>query len=62
MHLVPFLIFEPSLHLPVTLKVEQGHEMNKEGLVYVHVEEIVQEISISISGTAVFVKAIELTL
>lgn len=53
---------EPSLHLPVTLKVEQGHEMNKDGLVYVHLEEIAQEISISISGTAVFVRAIELTL
>lgn len=45
-----------------TAFVEQGHEMNKDGLVYVHVEEIAQEISISISGTAVFVRAIELTL
>ena len=53
---------EPSLQLPITLKVEQGHEMNKDGFVNVHVEEISQEISIAISGTAVFVKAIALTI
>lgn len=50
-----------SLQLPITLKVEQGHEMNKDGLVYVHLEEHENECSISISGTAVYVKTIDIT-
>ena len=51
----------PALELPTTLQVEQGHEMNKDGQVFVHLEELHHELTISISGTAVFVKHIELT-
>lgn len=51
----------PSLQLPITFKVEKGHEMNKDGLVYVHLEEHEHECSVSISGTAVYVKNIEIT-
>lgn len=36
--------------------------MNKDGLVYVHLEEHEIECSISISGTAVYVKTIDITL
>ena len=46
----------PSLSLPTTLRVEQGHEIGKDGIVHVHVDENDAELSISISGTAVFVK------
>jgi PhzF family phenazine biosynthesis protein len=52
----------PSVQLPTTFKVEQGHEMNKDGLVYVHLDETGQELNISISGSAVFVKNIEFVL
>ena len=51
----------PALELPTTLQVEQGHEMNKAGQVFVHLEELHHELTISISGTAVFVKHIELS-
>lgn len=47
---------------PCTLKVEQGHEINKDGLVYVHIREKNEETDISISGTAVFVKEIEIEI
>jgi PhzF family phenazine biosynthesis protein len=46
----------PSLPLPTTLRVEQGHEIGKDGIVHVHVGENKAGLSISISGTAVFVK------
>ena len=52
----------PALELPTTLRVEQGHEINKDGQVFVHLEEYDHELHISISGTAVFVKNIEITL
>ncbi|MER2039014.1 MAG: PhzF family phenazine biosynthesis isomerase [Solibacillus sp.] len=52
----------PSVPLPTTFKVEQGHEINKDGLVYVHLEEQSQQLQVSISGTAVFVKNIEINL
>lgn len=48
--------------LPVTFIVEQGHEMNKDGRVYVHVKENQENFEISISGTAVYVKDIELEI
>ncbi|MFF5995518.1 PhzF family phenazine biosynthesis isomerase [Lysinibacillus sp. KU-BSD001] len=50
---------KPDFMLPATFIVEQGHEMNKEGKVYVHVNE---GISISISGTAVFSGEILVTI
>ena len=51
-----------TLELPTTLWVEQGHEINKDGQVAVHLEKHEHELHISISGTAVFVKNIEITL
>lgn len=50
----------PSLALPATLVVEQGHEIGKDGKVFVHVKGEADNIEISISGTAVYVKDIEL--
>jgi PhzF family phenazine biosynthesis protein len=47
---------EPTLPLPATLIMEQGHEIHKDGKVYVHVEEKDEQLSVSISGTAVYVK------
>ncbi len=47
---------DPPLLLPTTLRVEQGHEIGKDGVVHVHIDENEAELSISISGTAVFVK------
>ncbi|MEK4424617.1 PhzF family phenazine biosynthesis isomerase [Solibacillus sp. FSL K6-1523] len=50
------------INLPTTLIVEQGHEINKDGQVYVHVNEENEQLDISISGTAVFVKNIEIEI
>jgi len=51
---------QPDLPLPITLKIEQGHEIDKDGAVYVHVEEAEKnQLKVSISGTAVFVKQYE---
>ncbi|WP_227395992.1 PhzF family phenazine biosynthesis protein [Jeotgalibacillus aurantiacus] len=50
----------PSLPLPATLKVEQGHEINKDGQVFVHLKQFNDGIEVSISGTAVYVKTIEI--
>ncbi|MEG0471721.1 MAG: PhzF family phenazine biosynthesis isomerase [Solibacillus sp.] len=47
---------------PSTIIVEQGHEINKDGKVYVHLEEESSQLNISISGTAVFVKDIEIEI
>ena len=52
----------PSLPLPSTLRVEQGHEIGKDGIVHVHVDENEAGLSISISGTAVFVKKIVVSI
>lgn len=52
----------PEISLPTTLTVEQGHEINKDGRVYVHVKEDDEQLDISISGTAVFVKNIEIEI
>ena len=38
------------------LKMEQGHEMGRDGEVLVRVEKRVEEMSVAIAGTAVFVK------
>lgn len=52
-----------ELGLPSTLIVEQGHEMKKDGRVYVHVKEDNEmHMDISISGTAVFVKDFEIEI
>ena len=51
-----------DISLPATLIVEQGHEINKDGRVYVHVKEEKEQLDISISGTAVFVKNIEIEI
>ncbi|MFJ7737738.1 PhzF family phenazine biosynthesis isomerase [Lysinibacillus sp. NPDC097287] len=51
-----------DIRLPATLIVEQGHEINKDGRVYVHVKEEKEQLDISISGTAVFVKNIEIEI
>ncbi|MGM0920561.1 MAG: PhzF family phenazine biosynthesis isomerase [Bacillota bacterium] len=48
--------------LPTTLIVEQGHEINKDGRVYVHVKGEQDQLDISISGTAVYVKNIEIEI
>ncbi|TSB45957.1 PhzF family phenazine biosynthesis protein [Alkalicoccobacillus porphyridii] len=48
--------------LPKQLLVEQGHEMNKDGKVYVHVSEQNDELQISITGTAVYVQDIEIII
>ncbi|MGD6855962.1 PhzF family phenazine biosynthesis protein [Bacillus infantis] len=50
-----------DLNLPATLIVEQGHEINKDGRVYVHIKGDGQQ-EISISGTAVFVKDFEVEI
>ena len=48
---------EPDMPLPATLIMEQGHEMDKDGKVYVHIEERQGgQTAIAISGTAVYVK------
>lgn len=51
-----------NISLPATLIVEQGHEINKDGRVYVHVKEEKEQLDISISGTAVFLKNIEIEI
>ncbi|WP_028392620.1 PhzF family phenazine biosynthesis protein [Bacillus cihuensis] len=51
-----------DISLPATLIVEQGHEINKDGRVYVHVNGEEEQLNISISGTAVFVKNIEIEI
>lgn len=48
--------------LPKTFIVEQGHEINKDGRVYVHVKGEQEQLDISISGTAVYVKDIEIEI
>lgn len=53
---------KPDLPLPATLIMEQGHEIHKDGKVYVHVDEEEGQLSISISGTAVFVKEFEIEI
>ena len=52
----------PLLSLPATLIVEQGHEIGKDGKVFVHVSGTAEQLDISISGTAVYVKDIELVI
>ncbi|MCJ8008658.1 PhzF family phenazine biosynthesis isomerase [Lederbergia wuyishanensis] len=51
-----------NISLPTTFIVEQGHEMEKDGLVYVHVNGEHGNLDISISGTAVYVKDIEVEI
>ncbi|MBB4825564.1 PhzF family phenazine biosynthesis protein [Sporosarcina luteola] len=51
------LFVNREMKMPKTLVVEQGHEMNKDGRVYVHVTEV-EQLEIAISGTAVYVKDI----
>ena len=46
---------EPDLK-SCSLKMEQGHELGRNGEVFVHVEKGPEEISVAIAGTAVFVK------
>jgi len=53
---------DEDVRLPATLIVEQGYEMNKDGRVYVHVEGEKGDLDISISGTAVYVKDIEIEI
>lgn len=53
---------EPELPLPATLIMEQGHEIDKDGKVYVHIEERDEQMAISISGTAVYVKDLTVDL
>ncbi|WP_332646640.1 PhzF family phenazine biosynthesis protein [Lysinibacillus sp. 54212] len=53
---------DKDISLPATLRVEQGHEINKDGRVYVHVKEVEEQLEISISGKAVFVKDIEIEI
>lgn len=48
--------------LPATLIVEQGHGIHKGGRVYVHVKEGQEQLDSSISGTAVYVKNIEVDI
>lgn len=43
--------------LPMTLIIEQGHELGKDGRVRVHVKNKANDLDISITGTAVHVKA-----
>ncbi|OES45125.1 PhzF family phenazine biosynthesis isomerase [Domibacillus iocasae] len=51
-----------DMALPATLIVEQGHEINRDGRVYVHVKEELEQLDISISGTAVYVKSIDVEI
>lgn len=51
-----------DISLPATLIVEQGNKINKDGQVYVHIKEAKEQLDISISGTAVFVKNIEVEI
>ncbi len=53
---------KPALSLPATLIMEQGHEIDKDGKVSVHLEEKEGQLSVSISGTAVFVKEWEIDI
>ncbi|OTN77502.1 hypothetical protein A5886_002602 [Enterococcus sp. 8G7_MSG3316] len=50
---------QPDLKTPACLTIEQGHEIGKAGKVYVHVEAL-PELSIAISGTAIYVKDVSL--
>lgn len=45
-----------EIQIPSTLIVEQGHERNKDGKVYVHLEGQRDELDVYISGNAVYVK------
>lgn len=50
-----------NLALPETVIVEQGHEMNKDGKVFVHLQGN-EQLNVSISGTAVYVKEIHIEI
>ena len=50
-----------NLSLPATLVVEQGHEMNKDGKVFVHLQGN-EQLNVSISGPAVYVKEIHIEI
>ena len=45
-----------SAKYPLELIVEQGQEIGKDGQVYVHVNNINNQINIEITGSAVYVK------
>lgn len=53
---------DTKLVLPSTLTIEQGHEINKDGKVYVHIKGEEEKLAISISGKAVYVKDIEVDI
>lgn len=53
---------QPLISLPKRLIVEQGHEINKDGKVFVDVTNTREELQISITGTAVYVKDIEVEI
>lgn len=53
---------DKEMRLPATLIVEQGHEINKDGRVLVHVKGEQEQLDISISGTAVYVKNLEIEI
>ena len=47
---------------PLTLIVEQGHEIEKDGRVAVHVSKKGESLDIQITGNAVYVKEFQLSL
>lgn len=52
----------PSATYPLELIVEQGQEIGKDGQVYVHVNQINNQLNIKITGSAVYVKEMKVEL
>ncbi|MFJ6208434.1 hypothetical protein [Lysinibacillus sp. NPDC092081] len=48
--------------LPKTLIIEQGQELGKDGSVHVHIKSDDGKLTISISGTAVYVKELKVQI
>ncbi|MGE7841101.1 PhzF family phenazine biosynthesis isomerase [Lysinibacillus sp. NPDC093712] len=53
---------DSNVTYPKTLIVEQGQELDRDGRVYVHVNEVDKNLDISITGTAVYVTELKVQI
>lgn len=53
---------DSNVAYPKTLIVEQGQELDRDGRVYVHVNEVDNNLDISITGTAVYVTELKVQI
>ncbi|MFJ7662905.1 PhzF family phenazine biosynthesis isomerase [Lysinibacillus sp. NPDC097162] len=53
---------DSNITYPKTLVVEQGQELDRDGRVYVHVNEVDNNLDISITGTAVYVTELKVQI